>query len=179
MQCDASSASINWDKTTAFLCGNMLDNAPPPDTIPGTILGPKDKTRYLGVIISRDPDVAPWENALAKALTRLKAWSKRNLSIHNRALIVHTMILPTVDYVLSAAPAPTHALCLLEKRVTEFLWDGADGSKHHPMVYCATLARPHTSMVVSTAHWSSTLVIPEEWHCGHVHCTQHKTGHVH
>ena len=63
---DASSASINWDKTTTFLCGNMLDNAPPPDTIPGTILGPKDKTRYLGVIISRDPDVAPWENALGK-----------------------------------------------------------------------------------------------------------------
>ena len=142
IQCDmnASSASIDWDKTTTFLCGNMLENPPPPDTIPGTILGPKDKTRYLGVIISRDPDVAPWENALAKALARLKAWSKRNLSIHNRALIVHTMILPTVDYVLSAAPAPTRALCLLEKRVTEFLWDGADGSKHRPMVDCATLA---------------------------------------
>ena len=75
IQCDmdTSSASINWDKTTTFLCGNMLDNAPPPDTIPGTILGPKDKTRYLGTIISRDPDVAPWENALAKALARQEA----------------------------------------------------------------------------------------------------------
>ena len=121
MQCDASSASINWDKTTTFLCGNMLDNAPPPDTIPGTILGPKDKTRYLGAIISSYPDVAPWENALVKALARLKAWSKRNLSIHNSALIVCAMILPTVDYVLSAASAPTRAPCLLEKRVTEFL----------------------------------------------------------
>ena len=108
IQCDmdASSASINWDKTTSFLCGNMAQDPPPPDVIPGTILGPKDKTRYLGAIISRDPKVAPWENALAKALTRLKAWSKRNLSIHNRALIVRTMILPTVDYVLSAPPAP-------------------------------------------------------------------------
>ena len=83
IQCymDASSASINWDKTTTFLCGNMLENPPPPDTIPGMILGPKDKTCYLGVIISRDPDVAPWENALEKALARLKAWSKRNLFI--------------------------------------------------------------------------------------------------
>ena len=91
IQChmDASSASINWDKTTTFLCGNMLDNAPPPETIPGTILGPMDKTRYLGVIISRGPDVAPWENTLAKALARLRAWSNRNLSIHNCALIVH------------------------------------------------------------------------------------------
>ena len=117
IQChtDASSASINWDKTTTFLCGNMLDNAPPPDTIPGTILGPKDKTRYLGVIISCDPDVAPGVNALAKALARLKAWRDRNLSIHNCALIVCTMIVPTVDDVLSAAPAPTLALCLLEK----------------------------------------------------------------
>ena len=127
-------------KTTTFLCGNMLENPPPPDTISDTILGPKDKTRYLGAIISRETDVAPWENALGKALARLKAWSNRNLPIHNRALIVHTMIVPTVDDVLSAAPAPTRALCLLEKRVTEFLWDGADGNKHRPMVDCATLA---------------------------------------
>ena len=70
IQCfmDASSAPINWDKTTTFLCGNMLDNPPPPDTIPGTILGPKDKTRYLGVIISHYPNVAPWKNALENAL---------------------------------------------------------------------------------------------------------------
>ena len=75
IQCDmnASPASINWDKTTKFPCGNMLDNAPSPGAIPGTILGPKDKTCYLSAIISRDPNVAPWENELAKALARLKA----------------------------------------------------------------------------------------------------------
>ena len=142
IQCymDASSASINWDKTTSFLCGSIAQHPPSPDVIPGTILGPQDKTRYLGAIISHDPNVAPWENALAKALARLKAWSKRNLSIHNRALIVCTMILPTVDYVLSAAPAPTRALCLLEKNITQFLWDGADGNRRRPMVDRATLA---------------------------------------
>ena len=75
----------------------MAQHLPPPDVIPGTILRPQDKTHYLGAIISCDPIVAPWENALAKALARLKAWSKRNLSIHNRTLIVRTMILPTVD----------------------------------------------------------------------------------
>ena len=110
----------------------MEQHPPPPDVIPGTILGPQDKTRYLGAIISRDPNVAPWENALAKAMARLKAWSKRNLSIHNHALIVCTMILPTVDYVLSAAPAPTRALCLLEKSIAQFLWDGPDGNRRHP-----------------------------------------------
>ena len=142
IQCymDASSASINWDKTTSFLCGSMAQHPPPPDVIPGTILGPQDKTRYLGAIISHDPNVAPWENALAKALARLKAWSKRNLCIHNRALIGRTMILPTVDHVLSAAPAPTRALCLLEKNITQFLWDGADGNRRRPMVDRATLA---------------------------------------
>ena len=95
---------------------------------------------YLGAIISHDPIVAPWENALAKALARLKAWCKRNLSIHNRALIVRTMILPTVDYVLSAAPVPTHALCLLERNIMQFLWDGPDGNRQRPMVDRATLA---------------------------------------
>ena len=37
----------------------------------------------------------------------------------------------------------------------------------------------HTTVVVSTAHWSKTLLIPEEWLCGCVHCTQQKTGLVH
>ena len=87
---------LNWDKTTSFLCGSMVQHPPPPDVIPDTILGPQDKTHYLGAIILHDPNVAPWENALAKALARLKSWSKRNLSIHNHTLIVCTMILTTV-----------------------------------------------------------------------------------
>ena len=45
--------------------------------------------------MSRDPNVVPWVNALAKPLARLKAWSNRNLSIHNHTLIVCTMIVPT------------------------------------------------------------------------------------
>ena len=37
----------------------------------------------------------------------------------------------------------------------------------------------HTSMAVSTAHWSRTLLIPEEWLCGLVHSVQQRTGLVH
>ena len=76
-------------------------------------------------------------------MARLGAWSKRNLSIHNWAPNMHTVFLLTVDCALSAAPAPTLALRLLVRRVTEFLWDGADCNKHHPTVDRATLARPH------------------------------------
>ena len=80
--------------------------------------------------MSRDPNVVPWVNAFAKPLARLKAWSIRNLSIHNYTFIVCTMIVPTVDHVLSAAaPPPTHALCLLERTITQFLWDGVDGNR--------------------------------------------------
>ena len=45
------------------------------------------------------------------------------------------------------------------------------------------LTAPHwhdrTSMAVSTAHWSRTLLIPEEWLCGLMHSIQQKTGLVH
>ena len=124
-----------------------------------------------------DPNVAPWENALAKALARLKTWSKRNLSIHNRALIVRTMILPTVDYVLSAAPAPTRALCLLERNITQFLWDGPDGNRWRPMVNRATLARPHINGGLNcplvkdiadsrrVALWTRALYSTQDWAC--------------
>ena len=70
--------------------------------------------------MSCDPNVVPWVNALTKPLATLKAWSIRNLFIHNHTLIVYTMIVPTVDYVCSAA-APTCALCLLERTITLFL----------------------------------------------------------
>ena len=80
---------------------------------------------------------------LLNADYNMHSWSKRNLFIHNRALIGCTMILPTVDHVLSAAPAPTWTLCLLEKNITQFLWDGPDGNRWHPMVDRATLARPY------------------------------------
>ena len=36
----------------------------------------------------------------------------------------------------------------------------------------------HTTVAVSIAHWSKTLLIPEEWLCGCVHCIQQKTGHT-
>ena len=67
----------------------------------------------------------------------------KDSSLHNHTLIVRTMIVPTVDYVLSAEPAPSHALSLLERNITEFLWNGPDGNRRRPMVDCATLARPH------------------------------------
>ena len=99
----------------------------------------------------------------------------KNLSIHDRALIVCTMIVPTVYDVLS--PAPTLALCLPEKRVTEFLWDGADGSKYRPMVDCATLARPHVHGGLNcplvkdiadsrrVALWTRALYSTQDWAC--------------
>ena len=53
------------------------------------------------------------------------------------------MIVPIVDDVLSAAPAPSHALRLLERNITEFMWNDPDGNRRRPMVDRATLARPH------------------------------------
>ena len=69
IQCymDASSASINWKKTISFLSGCLLTNPPPQDMIPGKVMGPQDKARYLRAIVSRDTSVVTWENALANA----------------------------------------------------------------------------------------------------------------
>ena len=125
--------------------------------------------------MSRDPNVVPWVNALAKPLARPKAWSNRNLSIHNHTLIVCTMIVPTVDYVLSP-PAATHALCLLERTITQFLRDGG-GNRWCPMVDNATLEQPHVNgglncpLVKHIAHsrrvalWTHAPCSTEDWAC--------------
>ena len=127
--------------------------------------------------MSRDPNVVPWVNALAKPLATLKAWSNRNLSIHNHTFIVCTMIVPTVDDVLSAPPAPSHALRLLERNITEFLWNDPDGNRRRPMVDRATLARPHdrgglNCLLVKdiadsrrVALWIHALYSTEDWAC--------------
>ena len=41
------------------------------------------------------------------------------MSLDNRTLVVCTMTLPTVDDMLSTAEAPSRALWVLEKNVTE------------------------------------------------------------
>ena len=104
------------------------------------------------------------------------AWSMRNMSIHNHTLIVCTMIVPTVDDVLSPPP-PTHALWLLERTITQFLWDGGDGNRRRPMVDGATLAQPHVNggvnspLVKHIAHsrrvalWTCAQCSTEEWAC--------------
>ena len=87
------------------------------------------------------------------------------------------MIVPTVDYVLSAAPAPSRALCLLERNITEFLWNDPDGNRRRPMVDRATLARPHDRGGVNcplvkdiadsrrAALWMHALYSTEDWAC--------------
>ena len=87
------------------------------------------------------------------------------------------MILPTVDYVLSAAPAPSRALCLLERNITEFLWNGVDGNRRRLMVDRATLARPHDRGGLNcplvkdiadsrrVALWMRALYSTEDWAC--------------
>ena len=42
----------------------------------------------------------------------------------------------------AAATVPTHALCVLKKSVTEFMWNGADSNRRRPMVDGTTLERP-------------------------------------
>ena len=61
--------------------------------------------------------------------------------------------------------------------MTEFLWDGADGNKHHPMVDCATLAQPHIHGGLNcplvkhiggsrrVALWTRALHSTQDWAC--------------
>ena len=59
----------------------------------------------------------------------------------------------------AAATVPTHALCVLKKSVTEFMWNGADSNRRRPMVDGTTLAQPHVNGGVNyplvKAHWRS------------------------
>ena len=87
------------------------------------------------------------------------------------------LIVPTVDYVLSAAPAPSRALCLLERNITEFVWNDPDGNRRRPMVDRATLARPHDRGGLNcplvkdiadcrrVALWTRALCETEDWAC--------------
>ena len=89
---------------------------------------------------------------------------------------------------LSAAPAPTRALCLLEKNITQFLWDGLDGNRRRPMVDHATLAQPHIHGGLNcplvkdvtdsrrVALWTRALYSTEDWACAPKMCMLDETG---
>ena len=66
---------------------------------------------------------------------------------------------------------------MLEKNITQFLWDGADGNRRCPMVDRATLARPHIHGGLNcplvkdiadsrrVALWTRALYSTEDWAC--------------
>lgn len=56
---DASSASNNLKKTISFPSGFLLFNPSPQDMIQDKIMGPQDKAKYFGAIVSKNPDVIP------------------------------------------------------------------------------------------------------------------------
>ena len=68
-------------------------------------------------------------------------------------------------------------MCLLERSITQFLWDGPDGNRRRPMVDRATLARPHAHGGLNcplvkdiadsrrVALWTRALHSTEDWAC--------------
>ena len=89
---------------------------------------------------------------------------------------------------LTTTTTNTRALCLLERTITQFLWDGGDGNRRCPMVDGTTLAWPHVNggvnclLVKHIAHsrrvslWTHALCSTDDWACALMKQVMDETG---
>lgn len=130
----ATGGITNFKKSEAVLLGRWRTN--PPDLGIRTVKA----TKYLGVIVGNDPEMAAQAilEREAKVYRQLDHWDSRlSSSPIDRVMVAKIMCLSLVWYHAGLAPGWAPALNRIEKRVQAFIWKGGI-----PKVAKATLMMP-------------------------------------
>ncbi|CAM4598561.1 unnamed protein product [Lepidochelys olivacea] len=123
----ASSARVNWVKSSGLAVGGWRQVSPLPPTLQ-TIRWSAGPLLYLGVYLSATHPSPPenWQNLEGGVIERIRKWTRllRCLSLRGRALVLNQLVLSTLWYRLNTlAPAPGF-LSHLRRLILEFFWSG-------------------------------------------------------
>ena len=96
------------------------------------------KFEYLGIIFSLDVDAmvnCNYDNTFNSIISLSNLWSKRNLSVMGKVVVVKSILLSKLTYVASALPNPDNSmLTKLNSLFYKFLWGGSDRIKRLQMI---------------------------------------------
>ena len=122
-----SGLKVNFDKTEIMPIGPVKHNCNTllPDS---NIRWISDNMKTLGVSVYHDRKEMIEQNykpLLSKMQNIVKLWSRRNLTIYGRVVIVNTFLISQLVYLMSILPTPNNSFMKdVERSLFKFLWCG-------------------------------------------------------
>jgi len=120
----ASSAKVNWNKTSALWLGPLCYLAP---RLPAPLSWANDGVKYLGVFLGNNTTVAKnWAGLLEFVEGKLQKWKGliTQLSYRGRVLVINTLVASTLWHRFFVLHPPAVLLQQLQKCFVSFFWDG-------------------------------------------------------
>ena len=118
-----SGLKINLEKTLGMRLGKRKN-------INVNLIGikwPKDPIKLLGLFIRHNKNdiiVSNFRHKINKIRGLLFSWSKRNLTLIGRILIVKTLVIPKISFLCSLLLFPIEIINEIEKLIYCFIWKG-------------------------------------------------------
>ena len=124
----ASGARINLSKCEGLLSGSMRNRIALTSDV--QIKWTSDKIKVLGLWVGNsDTDRENWSNKIEKFCKTLKTWSRRDLSLRGKVVVVNQLSASALWYIASVIVMPSWVVKSLETALWQFFW----GSSYFPV----------------------------------------------
>ncbi|KAJ3596708.1 hypothetical protein NHX12_003112 [Muraenolepis orangiensis] len=121
----ASSARVNWAKSSALLLGCWREQVVP--SLPGGLQWETEGLKVLGVFLGTEAFKAKnWEGAKEKVCARLSKWKwlLPQMSYRGRVLVANTLVASTLWHRLMALTPPRNLVSSIQQEIVDFFWSG-------------------------------------------------------
>ncbi|KAJ3609348.1 hypothetical protein NHX12_023871 [Muraenolepis orangiensis] len=121
----ASSARVNWAKSSALLLGRWREQVVP--SLPGGLQWETEGLKVLGVFLGTEAFKAKnWEGAKEKVCARLSKWKwlLPQMSYRGRVLVANTLVASTLWHRLMALTPPRNLVSSIQQDIVDFFWSG-------------------------------------------------------
>ncbi|KAJ3590726.1 hypothetical protein NHX12_008675, partial [Muraenolepis orangiensis] len=121
----ASSARVNWAKSSALLLGCWREQVVP--SLPGGLQWETEGLKVLGVFLGTEAFKARnWEGAKEKVCARLSKWKwvLPQMSYRGRVLVANTLVASTLWHRLMALTPPRNLVSSIQQEIVDFFWSG-------------------------------------------------------
>ncbi|KAJ3612006.1 hypothetical protein NHX12_020285 [Muraenolepis orangiensis] len=119
----ASSAKVNWAKSSALLLGCWREQVVP--SLPGGLQWETEGLKVLGVFLGTEAFKAKnWEGAKEKVCARLSKWKwlLPQMSYRGRVLVANTLVASTLWHRLMALTPPRNLVSSIQQEIVDFFW---------------------------------------------------------
>ena len=127
-----SGLKINKEKTQAMWIGSLKLNEQQPGDITWK-LGKGSILKILGINFCNSKSASEvkenWESKIDSMKSIINSWSKRNVSVKGRVVLIKSLIISQITHLLMVFPAPSNIIQQINSLVLKFLWQGVGKGK--------------------------------------------------